>query len=161
MKRWTKIALVAGLVVAGASSVAWAGRGGGHRGMMRWFASHRLGAALDYIDATPAQRQLVEGIKDDLFDKMKAKKAANRELGPQIAALLAADQLDTAKLTAIADAKVEEARALSRDLIQDIARIHASLTPAQRQKLLARWQELQAKRKARHQAPQGGFGGSD
>ena len=160
MKRWTKAALVVGILVIGASTVAYAGRGG-HRGMMRWFASHRLSAALDYIDATPSQRQLVESIKEDLFDKMKAKKAANRDLGPQVAALLAADQLDTAKLQAIADAKIEEAHALSRELIADIAKIHASLTPAQRQKLLAKWQEQRAKRQARHQAPQGGFGGAE
>jgi hypothetical protein len=41
-----------------------------------------------------------------------------------------------------------------------VAKVHATLTPAQRKKLYARFQEMRAKHLDR-QAPQGGFGGQE
>jgi Spy/CpxP family protein refolding chaperone len=159
MKRWTKVALVVAALCMAAGTIAWGGRGG------RGFFKHMLGAhidkALDYVDATPEQRAVVNQVKQDIMAKAKAHRQANQGLREQVATLLAADTLDQAALNAIADKKADEMKAFAHEVVADIAKVHASLRPEQRQKLYARWKEKQAQRKARHEEHDGGFGGTE
>jgi Spy/CpxP family protein refolding chaperone len=153
MKCWTKIAMFAG------GAIAWGGKGG-HRGWGKQLATARIEKALDYIDATPEQRRIVAEAKDQVFATLQAKGKANRGLRDQVAGLLTADKLDVDKLNAIADAKAEDAKQTAHEIVAAVAEVHAALTPAQRQKLYARFQEMRAKHMDRH-GPQGGFGGQE
>jgi Spy/CpxP family protein refolding chaperone len=148
MKRWTKTALIAGVLAASVASLAWGGRAAARHFGKYAIAAH-IEETLDYIDATPQQRQLVNQVKEDIFAKMKAKRQDHAALRDQVAKLLAADQLDVHQLRVLADQKSNELRSTAYDVIDDIAKVHASLTPDQRQKLYARYQEMSARRKAR------------
>ena len=163
MKTWTKIALAAAVVVVAAGSIAWGGHAGRH-GMMKYMMGAKINEALDYVDATPQQRAVVEQVKKDLIGKFQAAHKAHQGLGPQIAGLLAADSLDVKQLHALADQKADAARAMAHEVIDEAAKIHAALTPAQRQKLLAKWKTMHEQRQKRHQdhhQEQGGFGGTE
>ena len=159
MQRWTKVLMVVGIIGVAATSIAWGGRGARH-GFAKYLMSARIDEALDFINATPEQRQVVAAVKKDVIAKFQAKREANRGVGEQIAQLLIADRLDTAQLEALADKKADEAKVAAREMIAEVARIHAALTPEQRQKLYARWTERRAKRQERH-GHQGGFGGEE
>ncbi len=157
MKKWTKIALAIGLFTVAAGSIAWGGHGGrGH--MMGFFMSKHINETLDYIEATPQQRQIVNAVKDEVTAKMKAQHAAHQGAGPQIAQLLAADTLDVNQLNALVDQHAETLRAMGHEMVAEAAKIHAALTPAQRQKLFEKWK---ARHEQRGQHPQGGFGGQE
>ena len=160
MKRWTKVLMVVGIVGVAATSIAWGGRGA-RRGFAKYLASARIEEALDSIKATPEQRQVVAAVKQDVFAKLHAKREANRGVGEQIAQLLVADRLDTAQLNALADKKAEEAKAAAHEMIAEVAKIHAVLTPQQREKLYARWAEMRARHQQQKAAPRGGFGGEE
>ena len=158
MKRWTKIALAAGVLAVAAGSIAWTGHGGGRGHMMKYLINGRIDEALDYIEATPQQRQIVGDVKKEIVAKMQAQHAAHQGVGAQIAALLAADSLDTPQLNALIDQKAEAMRTVGHDMVAEVAKIHASLTPAQRQKLYAKWKERHARRSQDHG---NGFGGTE
>lgn len=157
MKRWMKIALAASVLAMAAGSIAWGGRAArGH--MMKYMIAGRIDEALDFIDATPQQRQIVNDVKKDVFARFKEQRQAHRDLGPQIAALLAADKLDLEKLNALVDQKADNVRALGHEMVAQVAKVHDALTPAQRQKLYAKWKERHARRS---RDSQGGFGGEE
>ena len=157
MKRWTKIAIAAGLLGAVAvGTIAWGGKAA-RRHWGKHLAAARIEQALDYIDATPQQQQLVTKIKDDLFAKLQAKAKANRGVRDQIAEMLAAKDLDVKGLDKLVDDKTDQMRALAHEIVADVAQIHDALTQEQRDKLYARFKEMRARRQERR----GGFGGQE
>jgi Spy/CpxP family protein refolding chaperone len=162
MKRLGKIVLVLGLIVLAGGSIAWGGRAA--RGAwMRHLLGKHIDHALDYIDATPQQRALVHQVQADIQAKVKAHRMAATQVPEQLGALLAADTLDTNQLNALIDSKADELKAMAREITPEIAKVHDALTPAQRQKLFAKWKEMRAARLQRmqeRQSEQGGFGGS-
>ena len=99
------------------------------------FVTARLDAALDDIDATPAQRTQLTAIKDRLLadaQKLQATRQATRD------ALLAewtADRVDRAKVHALIDQRAEEMKALAHEAADAAIEAHDALTPAQRAKL--------------------------
>jgi Spy/CpxP family protein refolding chaperone len=69
--------------------------------------------------------------------------------------LLTADTLNANDLYKIADQHAQEIQELAKVIVPEIVKVHDVLTPAQRQKLAAKAQELREK----HHGPKGGFGG--
>jgi len=153
MKRWQKIALAVGVLAVAGASIAWGGRQAGRRHFMKYMIGARIEEALDYVEATPQQRAVVGDAKKAIMARVQAQREAHRGKVGEIAALLAADTLDVAKIEGMVDRKADELRSTARAVIGEIAKVHAALTPAQRQKLYQRWQE----RHARHH----GWGGEE
>ena len=155
MKTQTKLWIGAGaltaVLVAGAALAQ--GHRGGMRGMfMRHAIEGRIADAEDFIDATPEQRQVIDGAKAEVLQALDARMQAGKGMHGQLAALLTADKLDTDKLYALADQRAADIKDLSRVIVPQIAKVHDALTPAQRQKLYDHFQKKQARM-------QGGFGG--
>lgn len=152
MKNWQKVVLGIGLAALVAVPVAVAA--GPHmRGhMMKHMLSARIEDAEDYIDATPAQRQVIDAAKDRILAKFEAKAKEHEGMRAQWIALLTADRLDQDKIYAEVDRKAAEAQAMAREIVPELAKIHDTLTPAQRQKLAD-------KAKSMHHRRWGGPGG--
>ncbi len=130
----TKTLWIAGgaLVVAIAAGAAYAARGQ----MMHHMLSERIEDALDYIDATPQQRAVVEQSKDTILNAVQSR--MHRGDHAKIVDLLTADNLDTNALYALADQRAQDIRDLAKVVVPEIQKIHDTLTPAQRQKLADR-----------------------
>jgi Spy/CpxP family protein refolding chaperone len=162
MKTWTKVAVVAGVVIAAAATGAFAfGRQMHGAKFLKHMIAARVSDAEDYVQATPAQRLTIDASKDAIIAKLEAHIQAHQADRAQWQALLAADTLDQAAIYAKIDAKAEEMKAAAREIVPEIAKIHASLTKDQRAKLIA---HIQAMHGRGHGHPdggpgQGGFGG--
>lgn len=145
--RWQKVVLGIGLAALVGIPVALAsgphGRGGwGGPRFMKHMLSARIEDAEDYIDATPAQRQVIEAAKDSVLAKLEARRAAHAGQREKWIALLKADRLDTAAIYAEVDRRADELKAAARELVPEIEKVHAALTPAQREKLAARAEKM-------------------
>ena len=138
---WIAGGAVAAVLVAGA---AYAAMGPMHGRMMHHMISERIDDALDYIDATPQQRAVVEQSKETILGAIQARMQSHKGEHAKMVDLLTADNLDTNALYAIADQKASDIKDLAKVIVPEIQKIHDTLTPAQRQKLAARI-------KARHQ----------
>ena len=73
----------------------------------------------------------------------------------QLMAALTGDRVDEAQLYAFADARAQDIKDLAKVIVPQVVKVHDALTPAQRQKLATRAQQMHQK----HQQNQGGFGG--
>ena len=162
MRRFTKVALVLGVLAVAAGSIAWGGHArGGFAGRM---IGARLEKALDYVDATPQQRAVVAEARASITDKIKAHHAAAKGLPEEMAQLLAADHLDVAGLNTLVDQKAEQMKAIAKELAPEIVKVHDAFTPQQRAKLYSKWQEMRAQhsqRRQQHEGDKGGFGGTE
>ena len=95
----------------------------------------RLDGALDDLDATPAQRQQIQAIKDRVLadaQKLHATRQADHALA--LAEWDAASP-DRAKLHALIDQRGDALRALAHQAVDAIADAHDVLTPDQRAKV--------------------------
>ena len=160
MKTWKKIALALGILTIAGGSIAWGGHAARNGKFMQRMVNARIEKVLTLIDATPEQRQLVDQVKQDLIAKVQAKHQEHRGLHQQITSMVTADTLDVKALDALIDARADEMRAFAHDVVKDVAKIHATLTPAQRQKLSAHFAAMKAQHEQRHK-DQGGFGGAE
>ena len=127
-----------GVIVA--AGAAWAGQGGHHR-MMQHMITARVEQMEDAIDATPQQRKVIEASKDSIIAQLSARMEAKKGQREEILAALTADNLDTAKLYALADQHAEEIRSMAKVVVPEVQKIHDVLTPAQRQTLAAKIKE--------------------
>lgn len=132
---------IGALGIVAAAGAAWAGAGGHHR-MMQHMIAARVEQAEDLIDATPQQRQVIDAAKDSIIAQLSARMEQRKGQHEEIIAALAADNLDTAKLYAVADQHAEEIRAMAKIIVPEVQKIHDVLTPAQRQKLAAKAKEM-------------------
>lgn len=154
MKTWTKVAMGLALVTLVAAGGAYAfGRGMRSGKFMQHLVAMRVEAAEDFIDATADQRKVIDAAKDAALSKLEQRMAAHQGEREQWMQLLVADKLNANDLYAKVDAKADELKALARELVPELIRVHDALTPAQRQKLV----EHAKKMHGRH-GP-GGFGG--
>jgi len=152
-KLWIGGGLLA-LVLAGGAAYAAMAHGGMHGGrMMKHMISARIEDAEDYIDATPQQRVTIEQAKENIFKALEAKAQSRKAAHEQILGLLAAKTLDTATLNKLVDDQVNQARDIGHAIVDQVASVHAALTPDQRAKLIERFKQHHG-----HGGP-GGFGG--
>ncbi|HYV68128.1 MAG TPA: periplasmic heavy metal sensor [Myxococcales bacterium] len=153
--KWKRIGLALGLAgVLGAATAALAAANG-HRGRnFQAMITNRVNHLLDQVNATDAQRQTINQVKDDVLTKLAAKRQQHANEHAQWMSALTADTVDVNALNAAADAKAQDMASTAKDIIiPALVKVHDTLTPAQRQKL--------AEMVKSHHQPQGGFGGPE
>jgi Spy/CpxP family protein refolding chaperone len=157
MKR--KILIGAGaLAIVIAAGAAWA-RGPGRGFMMTQMITKHVAEMEDYIQATPQQRTQIEASRDTIVNALKAKQQQRGQNHQQLMQLLTADKLNPDDLYNVANQHAQAIQDLSKVIVPEIVKVHDVLTPAQRQLLAQKAQEMQQKHQQRRQQHQGGFGG--
>jgi len=151
MKSWKKIGLLVGVLGIAGAAVA-AGMHHGRAGFMKDRIAARVSAALDEIQATPQQRQVVEQAENDIVNAIQAKAQAHRGAHKALLTALAGDQFDAQALQTFADARAQDVKDIASVVIPSLQKVHDALTPEQRAKLVQLVQQ-------HHHGPQGGFGG--
>lgn len=131
-----------GAVGAGAYAVhargGFCGRHGGARAeMAHKFINFVVNEKLDEIDATDAQRQKVNEVRDRLMKEGHALHEGRDEMREELLTLLAQDNPDPARVKAAVHARAEAFTRFADDAVDGLLEIHAALTPAQRAQLLA------------------------
>ncbi len=104
---------------------------------MRRRGPARLGWLFRRIGARPEQERAVRAEMDALSEAFLALRGDARALRGDLADLLAAPELDPAKVGAALDARLARVEALRGRFAEALARIHAALEPAQREALAA------------------------
>ena len=148
---------VGALAVVIAAGAAWAHGPGGRQFMMKEMIAQRIAKLEDAIQATPQQRAQIEQSRDTIVNALQAQRQKGGHNGhQQLMQALTADKVDTGALYALADQHAQAIKDLAQVIVPEIVKVHDVLTPAQRQTLAAKVQEMRQK----HQhGPQGGFGG--
>ena len=153
MKTWTKFAMGLALVTLVAAGGAYAfGRGMRSGKFMKHMVAMRVEAAEDFIDATPEQRKVIDAVTESSLAKLEKRMAAHQGEREQWMQLLLADKVNPNDVYSKVDAKADEAKALARELVPELIKVHDALTPAQRQKLAEHAKQM-------HGSGHGGFGG--
>jgi Spy/CpxP family protein refolding chaperone len=150
MKSWKQIGLLVGVLVFAGAAVA-AGMHHGRAGFMKDRIDSRIHAALDEIQATPQQRQVVEQAENDIFNALKAKAEAHKGAHKALLTAFAGDQFD-GELQSFADARTKDVNDVASVIVPALQKVHDALTPEQRAKVVQLVQE-------HRRGPQGGFGG--
>jgi Spy/CpxP family protein refolding chaperone len=127
---------VAALGLALAAGAAYAMGRHGHGKMMEQMISSRIDDAADFIDATPQQRQVIESAKAEILKAVQSSGADRQKQAGEVLNLLTADSVDVRQLDALVDQKAEHMKQVGHVIVDQIAKVHASLTPAQRTKLI-------------------------
>ena len=99
------------------------------------FLSYRVNSILDEIKANDAQRAQVNAIKDELFKDGLALKQANRALRKELIAQWDSDVVDSAKIHALVNERVEAFRAFATKAADDAVKVHDLLSAEQRAQL--------------------------
>lgn len=152
---YSKLAITAlAVTVAGAGAMGFGAyrayahggfRGHGrHHAMFGKFIDFAVNEKLDEIQATPAQRQKVLELKDRLMAEGKALHDGKGEVREQVLALLSEDDLDEAKVRGLVKERTEAITRFVDDAAGAVIELHKTLTPEQRQKLLAEVREHMA-----------------
>jgi len=146
------IALGALAILVGAG--AWAhGKAGRHN--MQQMISNRVAAMEKLIQANPQQVAQIEQSKNNILNALQARKANRQQYHQQMVKLLTADTLNPDDLYAFANERAQDIQDLAKVIVPEIVKVHDVLTPAQRQILAQKAQEMHQ----HHQQNQGGFGG--
>ncbi len=147
--RTTKQAVLAAALAVGAilalAGFAY-GRGPGFRHRMspekiQKFVNFRVNDTLDDLKATPAQRQEVNAVKDQLFEQAKTLFAGHQELHDQFVAQWNSAQPDAKQVHALIDQRADELRAFAHSAADAALKVHGVLTPEQRAQLAAEMAE--------------------
>ncbi len=110
----------------------------------------------DAIQATPQQRAQIEQSRDTILNALQARRQNGQQQTHQkLMQLLTADKLNPDDLYAIADQHAQAMQDMAKVIVPEIVKVHDILTPAQRQMLAQKAQEM----RQHHQQHQGGFGG--
>jgi Spy/CpxP family protein refolding chaperone len=117
---------------------------GGHHAMFLKFVDFAVNEKLDEIQATPAQRQKVQELKERLVAQGKAIHDEKADTHEQLLALLSQDDLDEAKLRGLVKERTEAISKFGDTVADAVIELHQTLTPEQRQKLLAEMREHMA-----------------
>jgi len=143
------------LAVVIAAGAAWA-RGPGRHFMSKQMITQKVAELEDYIQATPQQRQQIEQSRDTILNALQAQRQQRgQHQHQQLMQMLTADKLNPDDLYAVANQRAQAIQNLAKVIVPEIVKVHDVLTPAQRQQLAQRMQEMRQK----HQQRQGGFGG--
>jgi len=132
-----KIVMGAALFAAIALLAGFAVQGPMHSKRPYGFLSYRINSMLDEIHASDAQRAQVNAIKDELFNEGLALKQANRNLRTDLVAEWDSKVIDSAKIHALVNDRVEAFRAFANKVADDAIKVHDLLTPDQRAQLKA------------------------
>jgi Spy/CpxP family protein refolding chaperone len=151
MNGWKKFAFLA-LVLGMAGAAVAAGFHHGRAGFMKDRIAARVERALDEIQATPQQRQVVEQAENDIVNAVQAKMQARHGSRQALLQAFTADQFDAQAFQAFADARAQDVQDLASVIIPSLQKVHDALTPEQRAQLSQLAQQ-------HHRGPQGGFGG--
>jgi Spy/CpxP family protein refolding chaperone len=151
MNRWKKLAFLA-VVLGTAGAAVAAGIHHGRAGFMKDRIAARVEKALDAIQATPQQREVVQQAENDIVNAIQAKMQARRGGHQALVQAFTADNFDTQAFQAFADARAQDVKDLASVIIPSLQKVHDALTPEQRAKLGELAQQ-------HHRGPQGGFGG--
>jgi hypothetical protein len=130
------------------------GRHGGEiRGeFMKRMASSKIDDALDAVDATAAQRTIVEAARDHVFAAFEEAHVADPGQHMEKAiALFAEERLEPSQVAAVRAEHLAQARKIGDAVVQAIYDVHDALTPAQRRTLTGHIREQHA-RFAEHEA---------
>lgn len=92
----------------------------------------RLGWLFRRIGARPEQERAVRAEADALSEAFLALRGDARALRADLADLLAAADLDAARVGAVLDARLARTEALRARFAEAVARVHAALDPPQR-----------------------------
>jgi protein CpxP len=139
------------LIAAGA---AWA-HGPGRRFMSKQMITKHVAEAEDFVQATPDQRAKIDASVNNIVSILQAQRQDRQNMHQEVMQLLTGDTLTADQINAVAKERADKLTALASKIAPEIVNIHDVLTPAQRQKLAARAQQMHQK----HQQNQGGFGG--
>jgi protein CpxP len=134
----TLLTLAGGLILsAGFVGGCHRGPGGHHRdpAQVAKFVTERVDDALDDVDATPAQREKIHGVKDKLLADGAKLRGDHDALRTELLGMWKADQVDRARLHAIVDQRIDALRIFAHAAADGAADAHDALTPAQREKL--------------------------
>ena len=160
MKTWTKVAAgLAAFVLVAAGGAYAVGRGMRSPQFMKHMVAMRVEAAEDFIDATPDQRKVIDAAKDAALAKLEARMTAHQGEREQWMKLLLADKVSPSDVYAKVDAKADEMKAVAREIVPELIKIHDVLTPAQRQKLADHAKQLHGRGGFGGHGGHGGFGG--
>jgi Spy/CpxP family protein refolding chaperone len=151
MNRWKTVAVTIGVLGIAGAAVAGAIQHG-RAGFMKDRIAARVGKALDAIQATPQQRQVVEQAENDIVNAIQAKGQARHGTHQALLTAFTADNFDTKAVQAAADARAQDVKDLAAVIIPSLQKVHDALTPEQRATLAELAQQ-------HHRGPQGGFGG--
>ena len=160
MKTWKKAALALSAIGVAGSTAAFATSDAGRGMFMKQMIAHRVSAAEDLIDATPAQRQVIDQARENVVATLEKHFAAHKEARGQWLALLTADKLDATQIVDAANKHADAIRSIAAEVAPEIVKVHDALTPAQRAKLAEHLKSMHAHHH-RHDGDQGGFGGHD
>ncbi len=126
------LALVAGLAVAGGERMM-RGCHGAPPKAVAWFVN----GALDDLKATDAQRAKVLAVKDRMLAQVEKLHGQHETVHAELLKQWQADSMDQAALKALVDAQVESLRGTLYQAVDGLVEVHDTLTPAQRQQLVA------------------------
>ncbi len=105
------------------------------------FLSYRVNSILDEIKASDSQRAQVNAIKDELFKDGLALKQANQALRKELIAQWDSEMVDSAKIHALVNERVEAFRAFATKAADDAVKVHDLLTVEQRAQLKQEFEE--------------------
>lgn len=148
MKSVVAVLAVAALATAG---LAWAGhsRSQGNGGsfefgsrIARLHVEFAVDRALRAAEASPEQRDKVSAILDKAFADHERFRDERRSLHAEALSILSADKVDRSRIEALRARHIQIAEEGSHHVATVLADIADVLTPAQRQKLAARAQQM-------------------
>jgi Spy/CpxP family protein refolding chaperone len=98
--------------------------------------TEHLEDVLDDVKATDAQKAHIMGIKNRLLPEVAALAGSQQKVRQEVAAQLASDHPDAARLHSLVDQQVDALRALAHKSVDGVVEAHATLTPEQRAPLV-------------------------
>src|SRR3954470_2776021 len=134
MSRWKKIAFLVGVLGVAGAAVA-AGMHHGRAGFMKDRIDARVKEAMDEIQATPQQRQVVAQAENEIVTAIQAKAQAHKGAHQALLTAFAGDQFGQA-LQTFADARSQDVKDIASVVIPSLQKVHDALTPEQRSKLV-------------------------
>ena len=145
---WRKLALVSSLLIAGVAGVgAFAQGGGGHgwgpggRGGGEAMMKTRADRVLRSVDATPEQRARIEAIMGKAIGDLAPVRASFGGTRGQFADIVGAERIDRDAAERLRAERIATADQASRRMLTAALDAAEVLTPAQRAKLKARFDQ--------------------
>ena len=129
------VALVAAVVTLTAFRHAGFAGHGRDPARMAQFVKNRVADALDDVDATPQQRDQINGIVDQVLQKAQAAHQGQGDVHQAFLTAWKAESPDAAQLHQLVDQRIDAMRALAHQAVDAGVQVHGILTPAQRQKI--------------------------
>lgn len=129
------VALVAAFVTLTAFRHAGFAGHGRDPARMAQFVKNRVADALDDVDATPQQRDQINGIVDQVLQKAQAAHQGQGDVHQAFLTAWKAENPDAAQLHQLVDQRIDAMRALAHQAVDAGVQVHGILTPAQRQKI--------------------------